>query len=304
LLPASPLPAATLVLTHVSPVAAQAPARRCWPRRWRARPESPSSPLVGPHCSCCQAPLPPCCLLALRSAHYTGPLPCCQRLAPLWAPLFCPMPCHADRPVAPPSELLTPSLNPQPRARWCTPPSRPHAPSNTHTHTPAPQHPLTLFRPVLPPPAAGTEFMEMFVGVGASRVRDIFRQARENVSRSIFVCHAAARCRPADASGVAPAQRPPPRCRPGWPPLEAPPPSAICLPGGRCRQPRLLERLVSPFSPLLLFFVCLLRLSFLPSFLPPRPPASSSSTSLTASARPAPTAAAATTKTCTPSTSC
>ena len=31
--------------------------------------------------------------------------------------------------------------------------------------------------------AAGTEFMEMFVGVGASRVRDVFQQARKNVSR-------------------------------------------------------------------------------------------------------------------------
>ena len=29
--------------------------------------------------------------------------------------------------------------------------------------------------------AAGTEFMEMFVGVGASRVRDMFQQARKNV---------------------------------------------------------------------------------------------------------------------------
>lgn len=28
---------------------------------------------------------------------------------------------------------------------------------------------------------AGTEFMEMFVGVGASRVRDMFQQARDNV---------------------------------------------------------------------------------------------------------------------------
>ena len=31
-------------------------------------------------------------------------------------------------------------------------------------------------------PAAGTEFMEMFVGVGASRVRDMFQQARTIVS--------------------------------------------------------------------------------------------------------------------------
>ena len=30
--------------------------------------------------------------------------------------------------------------------------------------------------------AAGTEFMEMFTGVGASRVRDMFQQARKNVS--------------------------------------------------------------------------------------------------------------------------
>ena len=29
--------------------------------------------------------------------------------------------------------------------------------------------------------AAGTEFMEMFVGVGASRVRDMFQKARKNV---------------------------------------------------------------------------------------------------------------------------
>ncbi len=29
---------------------------------------------------------------------------------------------------------------------------------------------------------AGTEFMEMFVGVGAARVRDMFQQARKNVS--------------------------------------------------------------------------------------------------------------------------
>lgn len=31
---------------------------------------------------------------------------------------------------------------------------------------------------------AGTEFMEMFVGVGASRVRDMFQQARDNVRAS------------------------------------------------------------------------------------------------------------------------
>jgi hypothetical protein len=30
--------------------------------------------------------------------------------------------------------------------------------------------------------ASGTEFMEMFVGVGASRVRDMFEKARKNVS--------------------------------------------------------------------------------------------------------------------------
>ena len=29
--------------------------------------------------------------------------------------------------------------------------------------------------------AAGTEFMEMFVGVGASRVRDMFQKARKAV---------------------------------------------------------------------------------------------------------------------------
>lgn len=32
---------------------------------------------------------------------------------------------------------------------------------------------------------AGTEFMEMFVGVGASRVRDMFQQARKNVRSTL-----------------------------------------------------------------------------------------------------------------------
>ncbi|KAI3432765.1 hypothetical protein D9Q98_004305 [Chlorella vulgaris] len=34
---------------------------------------------------------------------------------------------------------------------------------------------------------AGTEFMEMFVGVGASRVRDIFKQARDNAPCILFI---------------------------------------------------------------------------------------------------------------------
>ncbi|EFN51378.1 hypothetical protein CHLNCDRAFT_37431 [Chlorella variabilis] len=34
---------------------------------------------------------------------------------------------------------------------------------------------------------AGTEFMEMFVGVGASRVRDIFKQARANAPCILFI---------------------------------------------------------------------------------------------------------------------
>lgn len=36
-------------------------------------------------------------------------------------------------------------------------------------------------------PAAATEFSEMFVGVGASRVRDMFKQARENVSNLVLI---------------------------------------------------------------------------------------------------------------------
>lgn len=40
---------------------------------------------------------------------------------------------------------------------------------------------MLLLSCLLACPAAGTEFMEMFVGVGASRVRDMFQQARKNV---------------------------------------------------------------------------------------------------------------------------
>lgn len=39
--------------------------------------------------------------------------------------------------------------------------------------------------------ASGTEFMEMFVGVGASRVRDMFEKARKNVSA---ILNAPAKC--------------------------------------------------------------------------------------------------------------
>ena len=35
--------------------------------------------------------------------------------------------------------------------------------------------------------AAGTEFMEMFVGIGASRVRDMFQRARANAPCILFI---------------------------------------------------------------------------------------------------------------------
>lgn len=35
--------------------------------------------------------------------------------------------------------------------------------------------------------AAGTEFMEMFVGIGASRVRDMFDKARKNAPCILFI---------------------------------------------------------------------------------------------------------------------
>lgn len=35
--------------------------------------------------------------------------------------------------------------------------------------------------------AAGTEFMEMFVGIGASRVRDMFARARDNAPCILFI---------------------------------------------------------------------------------------------------------------------
>lgn len=35
--------------------------------------------------------------------------------------------------------------------------------------------------------AAGTEFMEMFVGIGASRVRDMFQRARDNAPCILFI---------------------------------------------------------------------------------------------------------------------
>ncbi len=48
---------------------------------------------------------------------------------------------------------------------------------------------------------SGSDFVEMFVGVGASRVRDLFRQAKEKAPSIIFIDEI-------DAVGTCPQQEP------------------------------------------------------------------------------------------------